>query len=166
MIENEALILTPDDYVDRIEIAWLSSNIGDEILEFLLFVDFDAGCLRCGLNNTVLPKKVVFKRNEPYQIRVDFAVSTKALMLVEVFNRPRKLKELCPQYLLNMYYEQAEDFFGSQWPDQFTKKLVDKFYFSHCDQEAENDRESNARLTARKSLAEAFKITREPTELL
>ena len=65
-----------------------------------------------------------------------------------------------------MYYEQAEDIFGSQWPDQITKKLVEKFYFSHCDQEAENDRESNARLTTRKSLAEAFKIMREPTELL
>ena len=166
MIENEALIFTPDDYTDRIENAWLSSNNCDEILEFLLFVDFDASCLRFGLHNTVLPKKVFFKRNEPYQIRVDFAVSTEALMLVEVFNRPRKLNALCPQYLLNMYYEQAEDIFGSQWPDQFTEKLVDKFYFSHCDQDAENDRESNARLTTRKSLAEAFEITREPTELL
>ena len=86
-------------------------------------------------------------------------------MLVEVFNRPKKLNELCPQYLLNMYYEQAEANFGSQWPDQFTKELVDKFYFSHCDQEAQNDRESNAHLTTQKSLAEAFKITRAPTEL-
>ena len=166
MIESEALIFTRDDYMDRIENAWLSSNNGDEILEFFLFVDFDASCLRFGLNNTVLPKKFFFKRKEPYQIRVDFAVSTEALMLVEVFNRPRKLNELCPQYLLNMYYEQAEDIFGPQWPDQFTKKLLDKFYFSHCDQEAENDRESNAPLTTRKSLAGAFKITREPTELL
>ena len=129
MIENEALIFTPDDYVDRIENAWLNSNNGDEILDFLLFVDFDASCLRFGLNNTVLPKKVFFKRNEPYQICVDSAVSTEVLMLVEVFNRPRKLNELCPQYLLNMNYEQAEDIFGSQWPDHATKKLVDKFYF-------------------------------------
>ena len=97
MRENEAVICTLDDYMDRIENAWLSSNNGDEILEFLLFVDFDASCLRFGLNNTVLPKQVFFKRNEPYQIRVDFAVSTEALMLVEVFNRPRKLNELCPQ---------------------------------------------------------------------
>ena len=140
MIGNDALIFTPDDYMDRIENAWLSSNNGVEILEFLLFVDFDASCLHFGLNNTVLRKKVFFKRKELYQIGVDFAVSTEALMLVEVFNRPRKLNELCPQFLLNMYYEQAEDVFGSQWLDQFTKKLKDKFYFSHCDQEAENDR--------------------------
>ena len=97
MIENGALIFTPDDYMDRIENAWLSSNNGDEILEFFLFVDFDASCLHFGLNNTVLPKKVFFKRSEPYQIGVDFAGSTEALMLVEVFNRPRKLNELCPQ---------------------------------------------------------------------
>ena len=103
MTENEALIFTPEDYMDKIENTWLSSNNGDEILEFLLFVDFDASCLRFGLNNTVLPKKVFFKRNEPYQNCVVFVVSTEALMLVEVFNRPRKLNKLCPQYLLNMY---------------------------------------------------------------
>ena len=107
MIKNEALYSTPDDYMDRIQNAWLSSNNGDEILEFLLFADFDASCLRFGLNNTVLLKKVFFKRNQPYQIRVDFPVSTEPLILVEVFNRPRKLNELCPQCLLNMYYEQA-----------------------------------------------------------
>ena len=166
VIENEALSFNPDDYLDRIENGWLSTNNGDEFLEFLLFVDFDESCLRFGLNNTVFPKKVFLKRNEPYQIRVDFAGSTEALMLVEVFNRPRNLNEFCPQYLLNKYYEQAEVFFGLQWPDHFTKKLVDKFYFSNCDQKAENDRESNGRLTTRRSLAEAFKITREPTELL
>ena len=83
-------------------------------------------------------------------------------MLVEVFSRPTKLNERCPQYLLNMYYEQAENNFGSQWPEEFTEKLVDKFYFPHCDQEEENDRESNARLITRKSLAEAFKITGSP----
>ena len=114
-------------------------------------MDFDASCLRFGLNNTVLPKKVFFKRNESYQIRVDFAMSSEALMLDEVFNRPRKLNELCPQYLLNTYYGQAEVNFGSQWTDQFTKKLVYNFNFSHCDQQAENHRESNARLTTRNS---------------
>ena len=96
MIENEGVIFTPDDYMDRIENAWLSSNNGDESLEILLFVHFEASCLRFGLNNTVLPKKVFFKRNEPHQIFVDFAVSTEALMPVEAFNRPKKLNELCP----------------------------------------------------------------------
>ena len=61
LIENEALIFTPDDYMDRIENAWLSSNSDDQSLEFLLFVDFDASCLRFGRNNTVLPKKVFFQ---------------------------------------------------------------------------------------------------------
>ena len=56
MIENEAVIFTPDDYMDRIENAWLSSNNGEKILDVFLFVDFDARCLRFGLNNTVLPK--------------------------------------------------------------------------------------------------------------
>ena len=67
MIENQALIFTPDDYLERIENAWLSSNNGDENLEFLWFVVFDASCLRFDLNNTVLPKKFFFKRNEPFE---------------------------------------------------------------------------------------------------
>ena len=94
-IENEALIFIPDDYMDRIENAWLSSNNGDEILEFRLFVDFDASCLRFGLKNTVLPKKVFFKRNEPYQIRVDFVVSTEALMSTVPRNRRSFVHSIC-----------------------------------------------------------------------
>ena len=76
MLEDEALIFTADDYMDSIENTWLSSSNDDEFLELLLFVNFDAICLRFGLNNNVLPKKVFIKRNEPYQFRVDFAWST------------------------------------------------------------------------------------------
>lgn len=158
LVENDCLQFV--DFTDDLENAWLRCHGVDDIFEFLLFIDFNENCLRFGLNDYVFANKIMFPRDESYELRVDFSDTCDGLLVLEAFNKPKTLKEICCQHLLNMYEQQADEIFGEQWPDQFAKDLVDKFYFEHSDGEEER----NPLLTARKSLLEVFRITQYPAE--
>ena len=166
LVENDTLIFLPNDCLEKLETIWLNSNTDQSIFEFLLIIDFDRGLLRFGLNDKLLPQAVSFHRNIPYEIRIDFAKTTESLMILEVFNQPKTLSGLGSEFLLNMYLEQAEDLFGCQWPEDFAKHLVDEFYFRKCSKESQFTDERHPMMTARKSLVEAFRITKMPSESL
>ena len=163
---NDTVFLDLDESMGKLDQAWLHRPSTEHVMEFLLVVDHDEKVLRFGCSNALFGYSVPFEPNQWYRIRARYGKACEALMLVEVFNKPPALQQLCSQFILNMYEEQWREKFGLQCNDEnnFCMSLVDRYYFELCN--ADKDREVDTRLKARKSLVEAFKLTYETNSTL
>lgn len=159
LLENDTPKSLPmGEAMDRLDDAWFRGNTKDGVIEFILAVDLDQCSLQFGCNGFMYDYSVSLARNQWYRVYVEYGKATQALMLLEVFNKPRTLQQLCPQHLLSMFQEEADDVLGTDEEDPFIRYLLDNYYYQYAgDKESEKD----PKLTARAPLVEAYKLTVE-----
>ena len=160
LIENESWKLLPMEQVmDQLDDAWFGGGNVSGVLEFILAIDLDEATLRFGCNNKLYDYVLPIARDQWYRVKVEYGKACEALMLLEVFNQPKSLRERCCQNVLSMYEEQADDIFSRfTGEDEFIKKLVDKYYFEFS---GNKKSETEPMLKARNALVQAFKLTIE-----
>ena len=148
-----------EEVMDQLDDAWFGGGNNSGVLEFILAIDLDQALLRFGCNNRMFDYVLPIARDQWYTVKVDYGKACEALMLLEVFNQPKTLKETCCQYLLSIYQEQADDVFSRfTGEDEFIQQLLDGYYFEFA---GDKNSEREPMLKARKALVQAFKLTIE-----